>query len=163
MRVTYAAKSGHPYTSVAKVLCAQTGIAPETMTADRLADWMRAHPDQIDSLLAHNKSYIFFREGEGLSVDEGPVAAAKVPLIAGRSLAIDRLIHPFGTPFWVATSQPLAMQQQPFARLMMAHDTGSAIVGAARGDLFMGSGDDAGLVAGRIRHRAAMTVLVPKK
>ncbi len=163
MRITYAAKSGHPYTSVAKVLCQQTSTAPELMTADRLADWMHKNPDQLDALLAHNQSFIFFKEVIGLNQDEGPIAAAKVPLTANRSLAVDRKIHTFGSPIWVSTMQALPEQKLPLARLMIAHDTGSAIVGASRGDIFTGTGDAAGLIAGRIRHQAKMTILVPNR
>lgn len=162
IRITFAAKSGHPYTSVAKILCSRLVVDPATMTADKLADWMRENPDQIDDLLANNRSYIFFKEVLDLNNDQGPIAAAKVPLIAGRSLAVDRELHSFGLPFWVETFEPLPNQTKPFARLMIAHDTGSAIVGAARGDIFTGSGDEAGLIAGRIRHQASMTILVPK-
>ena len=160
-RLTYAAKSGHPYTSVAKILCAQTGISAEEMTSDKLADWMRSNPAKIDDLLAHNQSYIFFKEVDDLTTEEGPVAAAKVPLTAGRSMAVDRELHTFGLPFWINTKKPLPNQQVGLARLWIAQDTGSAIVGAARGDLFMGSGQQPGLVAGRIRHDADLTVLVP--
>ena len=161
MRVTYAAKSGHPYTSAAKILCAEQGVAPETMTADHLADWMHAHPERVDDLLAHNQSYIFFKAVEGQSPDQGPIAAAKVPLVAGRSMAVDRSLHTFGTPIWLTTPEPLPESERPLARLMMAHDTGSAIVGAGRGDIFTGTGRDAGHVAGRVRHAAQLTVLVP--
>ena len=161
MRTTYAAKSGHAYTSVAKVLCQQTGIPPEKMTADRLSDWMHANTDLLDELLAHNRSYIFFKEIEGLDPNDGPVAAAKVPLIAGRSLAVDRTLHTFGVPIWLTTDDALPGDVEPLARLMIAHDTGSAIVGPARGDIFTGTGDAAGLIAGRIRHGAKMTIFVP--
>ena len=161
-RVTYAAKSGHPYTSLAKILIASLGVTPESMTADRLAEWMHNNPDQLDDLLAQNRSYIFFREEVGLDLSLGPIAAAKVPLISGRSLAVDRTIHTFGLPFWVSTKSPLPDDNIPFNRLMMAHDTGSAIVGPARGDLYMGTGKEAGLKAGRIRHSANMIMLMPK-
>ena len=161
-RVTYAAKSGHPYTSVAKILIASLGVTPESMTADRLADWMYAHPDELNDLLAQNQSYIFFKEEVGFDLNLGPIAAAKVPLIAGRSLAVDRAIHTFGLPFWVSTKLPLPDEVKPFRRLMMAHDTGSAIVGTTRGDLFIGTGKQAGLKAGRIRHDANMIMLMPK-
>ncbi len=161
MRVSYAAKSGHLYTSVAKILCQQTGTAPEDMTADRLADWMRENPAKLDDLLAHNRSYIFFKQVDDLHPDDGPIAAAKISLVAGRSLAVDRTLHTFGIPIWLTTNKPLPQEKQPFARLMFAHDTGSAIVGPARGDIFIGTGEAAGLVAGRVRHTASMTVLVP--
>lgn len=162
MRVTYAAKSGHPYTSIGKVLCEQTGVQPEQMTADRLAQWMYDHPDRIDGLLSHNKSYIFFEEIEGLDPSLGPIAAAKTPLMAGRSLAVDRTLHTFGSPVWVTTRSPLPGDDSTLARLMVAQDTGSAIVGPVRGDIFVGSGVEAGMIAGKVRHQAEMQVLVAK-
>ena len=129
------------------------------ITADVLTDWMRAHPDELDDFLAINRSYIFFEEApvEG----DGPVAAAKVPLTAGRSLAVDRTLHSFGLPFWIE-SDGLPEGAGPASRLTIAQDTGSAIVGAARGDLFVGSGAEAGRVAGRINHPTRFFALVPK-
>lgn len=161
MRVTYAAKSGHPYSSIAKKLCAQLQVPPGEMTADRLKQWMSENPDDLDELLFHNQSFIFFEEVLGSNPDAGPIAAAKTPLIADRSLAVDRELHTFGTPIWLTTQEPLPDESKPLARLMISHDTGSAIVGAARGDIFIGSGDDAGFKAGRVRHGAEMIVLVP--
>ena len=162
MRVTYAAKSGHPYTSLGKVLIERLGVTQAEMTSDVLREWMEAHPDELDDFLALNDSYIFFKEVTGLDPDAGPVAAAKVSLVPGRSLAVDRTLHTFGSPVWIATHQPLPGDDKPFRRLMIAHDTGSAIVNAARGDIFMGTGDEAGLIAGKIQHSADMAVLVPR-
>ncbi len=162
MRVTYAAKTGHPYTSLAKLLCKRLEIEPANMTADRLASWMHSNPDKLDELLARNRSYIFFKEQTGLNPQDGPVGAAKIPLIAGRSLAVDRTIHTFGIPIWVSTKSPLPGDASTFNRLMMAHDTGSAIIGPARGDIYVGSGDEAGIKAGKIRHSVQMVMLVPK-
>lgn len=161
MRVTYAAKSGHHYTSLGKILCRRFDISPAKMTADVLRQWMFDHPDELDELLAQNRSYIFFKQVEGLQPDAGPIAAAKVSLIAGRSLAVDRTLHTFGTPVWIMPKYPLAAQGLNIPRLMMAHDTGSAIVGPARGDVFVGTGNEAGLIAGKIRHEATLVVLNP--
>ena len=163
MRVTYAAKSGHPYTSLGKLLCERLDVAPEEMTADRLAAWMRGHPEQLDELLANNRSYIFFREVEGLSSDQGPIAAAGCPLIPGRSLAVDRTLHTFGTPIWVATRDSFVDSDKSLRRLMVAHDTGSAIVGPGRGDIFMGTGVEAGSLAGKVRHQIDMITLLPRE
>ncbi|MEN0041620.1 MAG: MltA domain-containing protein [Pseudomonadota bacterium] len=162
-RVTYAAKSGHAYTSIAKLLCTRDGTDPETMTADRLVDWMRTNPSDAEVLLRQNRSFIFFTFSEDAADPSlGQVAAAKVQLTPGRSLAVDRLLHTFHTPIFINSFQPLPGETEPLARLMVAQDTGSAITGAVRGDIFIGSGDDAGLVAGRVRHPLAMTVLMPK-
>ncbi len=107
LRVTYDGKTGHPYTSIARLLCERDGIDPAMMTADVLAGWLRDHPAERDSLIDRNRSYIFFREVEGLDPAAGPVAAAKVPLQAGRSIAVDRTLHTFGTPVWLETAIPL--------------------------------------------------------
>ncbi|MEM9732433.1 MAG: MltA domain-containing protein [Pseudomonadota bacterium] len=162
MRVTFAAKSGHPYTSLAKTLCACEGIAPEWMTSHRLLDWMAQDEGRALDLLTHNRSYIFFRTVEQQDPAEGPVAAAKVPLTPYRSLAVDRTLHTFGTPFFVTTKEPLPGDTRPFAHLMVAQDTGSAITGPRRGDIFCGTGQSAGLQAGRVRHQAQFIILMPK-
>lgn len=161
LRVTFAAKSGHPYTSLAKTLCAQDKIDPAWMTSDRLLNWMAQDEARALALLAHNRSYIFFKTVDQSDPLEGPIAAAKVPLTAYRSLAVDRTLHTFGTPIWVSTSAPLPGESDPFARLMVAQDTGSAITGPRRGDIFCGTGAEAGLQAGRIRMGAAFTLLIP--
>lgn len=163
MRVTYAAKSGHPYTSLGKVMIERLGVAQAEMTTDVLRNWMEAHPDELDEFLALNKSFIFFEEVTGLPSDSGPIAAAKVSLVPGRSLAVDRTLHTFGSPVWISTHEPLPGDEKPTNRLMIAHDTGSAIVDAARGDIFMGTGGEAGLIAGKIQHSTDMAVLVPRK
>ena len=162
MRVTYAAKSGHPYSSIAKVLCSQLNIPPAEMTADRLKDWMNANSEELDELLFHNQSFIFFEEVVGTEPSDGPIAAAKTPLISGRSMAVDRTLHTFGSPIWLMTKKPLPDDTEPLSRLMVAQDTGSAIVGPCRGDIFVGSGDAAGFIAGRVRHESEMIVFVPK-
>ena len=163
LRLSYAAKAGHPYTSIARVLCERTGTAPADMTADKLRAWLEANPDDAGELMRQNRSFIFFRLHEGLDPKEGPVAAAGVPLTAGRSLAVDRTLHTFGTPIFLEGDLPVAAEGLlvPFNRLMIAQDTGSAIVGPARGDIFWGSGEAAGLTAGLIRHKARFTLLVP--
>lgn len=162
-RVTYAAKSGHAYTSIAKLLCARDNIDPASMSADILLEWMRANPADADSLLRQNRSFIFFAfSDDAHDPGLGQVAAAKVQLTPGRSMAVDRLLHTFHTPIFIHSRKPLPGDSKPLARLMVAQDTGSAITGAVRGDIFTGSGDEAGLVAGRVRHPLAMTVLMPK-
>lgn len=164
MRVTYAAKTGHEYTSLGQVLRQRPGVSTTEMTADRLRSWMEAQDEaSLQAFLAQNRSFIFFREVAGLLPDDGPVAAAKVPLSAGRSLAVDRLIHTFGSPLYVTTRQPLPGETHPLARLMVAQDTGSAILGPARGDYFAGSGQQAGFMAGRVAHEAQFYLLMPRK
>lgn len=164
-RITFAGKSGHPYTSVGRLLI-EEGIfrRPEDLTADVLAAWLRANPAEADRLMRRNRSYIFFEEVAGLDPDLGPRAAAGVQLTPGRSLAVDRRLHTFHTPIWIDAALPLGPggALEPVRRLMIAQDTGSAIVGPARGDVFIGSGAAAGIRAGRIRHPATLFVLVPR-
>lgn len=164
LRVSYAAKSGHPYTAIGRLLIERGEIAREDMSMDRLRAWLAAHPGQAQRLMDANRSYIFFTPTEARPA-EGPVGAAGVPLTAGRSLAVDETLVPFGTPLFVsAPALPLGPDgaAEPFARLMLAEDRGSAIRGPARGDLFLGSGATAGGIAGRIRHAATFTLLVPR-
>jgi membrane-bound lytic murein transglycosylase A len=163
-RITYAAKAGHPFTGIGRYLVDRGEIPLAEVSMQSIRAWLAAHPDRIDEVLWQNRSYIFFREA---AVDDpalGPVAAAKVPLEAMRSLAVDRLIHTFATPFFI-TSPTLThlTAGRPFAQLMLALDTGSAIVGPARGDIFTGSGFAAGQLSGNVRNAADFVILIPQK
>lgn len=154
-RVTYAAKSGHSFVGPGKILADLGEIPRKDVTMQSIRAWFAVNPGRIDEILWHNRSLIFFKD---VHVDDpalGPIAAAKVQLTAGRSLAIDRKLHTFATPFFVEAPA------LDFARLMIAQDTGSAIVGPARGDIFYGSGDEAGETAGVIKHPAEFIMLVP--
>lgn len=161
-RVTYAAKSGQRFTGIGKVLADLGEIPLEQVSMQSIRAWLAAHPDRQDEILWRNRSYIFFREAPVEDPTLGPVAAAKVPLTPGRSVAVDRLLHTFGTPFYIDAPSLTAFGGGGFRRLMIAQDTGSAIVGPARGDLFAGSGDMAGSIAGGIRHPADFYSLLPR-
>jgi membrane-bound lytic murein transglycosylase A len=163
LRVTYAAKSGHPFTGPGGVLAARGEIPRDEVTMQSIRAWFRANPKRTDEILWRNRSFIFFRETAVGDIDAGPIAAAKVQLTAGRSLAVDRLLHTFGTPFFIDAPSLTAFDGKPFARLMIAQDTGSAILGPARGDIFTGSGAAAGEIAGVIRHQAGFYALVPRR
>src|SRR5690606_34401076 len=139
-RVTYAAKSGHRFTGPGRMLAEMGEIPREQVTMQAIRAWFSRHPERIDEILQRNRSFIFFRETPIGDPRKGPVAAAKVQLEPGRSLAIDRGLHTFGTPFFVEAPGLTAVGGQPFRRLMIAQDTGSAILGPARGDIFVGSG-----------------------
>ncbi|MGN6548989.1 MAG: murein transglycosylase A [Pararhizobium sp.] len=162
-RITYAAKTGHPFTPIGRLLIERGALERSAVTMETIRAWLAGHPDEVDALLRQNRSYIFFREAPVGDDALGPIAAAKVPLAAGRSLAVDRLVHTFGTPFFIdaAGLTHLEENERPFRRLMLAQDTGSAIVGPARGDIFVGSGADAGRKAGSVKHAATFFVLVP--
>ncbi|KAA3441812.1 transglycosylase [Mesorhizobium sp. SARCC-RB16n] len=161
-RVTYAAKSGQRFTGPGKVLREAGEIPLAEVTMQSIRAWFKAHPERVDEILWRNRSYIFFREAAGDDAALGPIAAAKVPLTPGRSMAVDRLLHTFGTPFYIDAPTLTAFDKRPFRRLMIAQDTGSAITGPARGDLFAGSGDAAGEIAGVVRNAADFFALVPR-
>ncbi len=161
-RITYAAKTGHRFTGIGRILLDSGEIAPQNMSMQSIRAWLADHPEKAQALMWNNRSYIFFREADVENRSLGPIAAAKVPLTGGRSVAVDRLLHTFGTPFYIHAPDLTAFGGDYFARLMIAQDTGSAIVGPARGDLFAGSGDAAGEIAGGIRNKADFYALVPR-
>jgi membrane-bound lytic murein transglycosylase A len=162
-RVTYAAKSGQRFTGPGHILADLGEIPLAEVTMQSIRRWLRNNPARIDEILWQNRSFIFFREAPVDDVALGPVAAAKVPLTPGRSIAVDRLLHTFGTPFYIDAPSLTAFDGDPFRRLMIAQDTGSAITGPARGDLFAGSGAAAGEIAGVVRHPADFYALVPRR
>jgi len=161
-RITYDGKSGQRFTGIGRILVELGEIPPGSVTMQAIRAWLCRNPGRVDAILQQNRSYIFFREAAVEDPSLGPVAAAKVPLTAGRSLAVDRLLHTFATPFYIDASTLFAFEAKPFRRLMIAQDTGSAITGPARGDLFAGSGDAAGEIAGVVRHAAQFHALLPK-
>lgn len=161
-RVTYAAKSGHRFTGPGGVLARLGEIPLPDVTMQSIRRWFRDNPGRIEEILWQNRSYIFFREAPVEEGALGPVAAAKVPLTPGRSVAVDRLLHTFGTPFFIEAPTLIAFGDGGFSRLMIAQDTGSAITGPARGDLFAGSGVEAGEIAGVVRHPADFCALIPR-
>jgi membrane-bound lytic murein transglycosylase A len=163
LRLNYAAHNGHPYTPVGAILIQDGEIERADMSMDRIRQWMLANPDKAKELRQKNRSFIFFRVAE-LADHEQAVGAQGVPLTAGRSIAVDRRLHAYGTPLWIDAELPLHDERSgdAFRRLMIAQDTGSAIVGPARGDLYFGAGDEAGRVAGRIKHPARFVMLMPR-
>ena len=163
LRIGFDGKNGHPYRSVGKAMLADGVLDPDRATAEDMKDWLRAHPDDARTYMQLNPSYVFFRLIAELDADSGPIGGEGVALTAGRSLAIDRSLYPYGLPFWIEVALPTgkAGAFEPFNRLMVAQDTGAAITGPARGDIFWGTGQDAGVVAGRIAHPARFVVLLP--
>jgi membrane-bound lytic murein transglycosylase A len=162
LRINYDSHNGCPYSSVSRVLIERNLIPRKEMSMQRIRDWMAAHPNEAAKVGASNRSYTFFRI-TGLSNEGEPVGAQGVPLTPGRSIAVD-MLHEYGTPFFVEASLPIESENvSPFRRLMIAQDTGSAIVGPARADLYLGAGDDAGRIAGRIRHPGRFVMLLPRE
>ena len=162
VRVHYDGKNGHPYSSIGRYLIDKALLAADKVSLGALATWLKADPARANKVMWHNASYVFFRELKG---DEAgaPLGALNVPLTAGRSLALDPSFHALGTPVYVsAPTLTHVTKSAPFNRLMIGQDVGSAIKGPERGDIYFGSGDAAGQVAGVTKHPGRFFVLVPK-
>ena len=158
IRVGYADQNGHPYQSIGKLLVDRGELKLEQASMQGIKDWGERNPDKLPDLLASNPSFVFFRE---LPNDlPGPLGALGVPLTGSRSIAIDPRFIPLGAPVFLATTQPNSAQ--PLNRLVMAQDTGGAIRGGVRADFFWGFGQEAGELAGRMKQRGRMWVLLPK-
>jgi membrane-bound lytic murein transglycosylase A len=164
MRLAYAAKTGLPYTAIGGLLIERSVIAREDMSMQAIRAWMRENPQDARELMWENKSFVFFREVEAADPGLGPPGAQKVALTPFHSLAVDRSLWMFGTPVWLDTQAPKGEKGKlvPFRNLMVAQDTGTAIKGHARGDVFWGAGDEAALTAGHMKSPGLMIVLLPK-
>ncbi|WP_316218996.1 murein transglycosylase A [Bradyrhizobium sp. SZCCHNR2026] len=163
LRVNYDAYNGYPYTPVGRILIERGIIPREEMSMQRIREWMEQNPNAADEVRRQNRSYIFFREVQLSDKDEA-VGAQGIPLTPGRSIAVDKSLHVYGTPFFITGELPIESERSKtaFHRLMIAQDTGSAIVGPARADLYFGAGADAGKVSGRLKHNMEFVMLVPK-
>ncbi len=162
-RLTYSGRNGHPYTSLGRVLSQREAIPPEQMTMDRLIARLKADAGFARDLIRLNRSFVFFARRDDLPAESGPIGGAGLPLTPLRSIAVDRTAWPYGLPVWIDTTIPDGIGgDEHLARLMIAQDTGSAILGPARMDIFVGSGAAAGHRAGLIRHPVAFTVLWPR-
>jgi membrane-bound lytic murein transglycosylase A len=163
VRLSYAGRNGHPYRSIGRLLVERGEIALEDMSMAAVKAWLRADQARGRQLMQENRSYVFFRE---LTEDEGrdgPLGAQGVPLTPGRSLAVDAALVPLGCPIFMVAPNLADAGGAPFLRLMIAQDVGSAIRGPARGDIFWGTGEEAGAIAGTTRHEASFFVLLPKR
>ncbi len=167
VRLAYDGRNGHPYESIGKILVSEGLISLEDMSLNTLKGWVRSAGQRKGepgrNLLHRNPSYVFFKLVPDTSPDDGPVGGEGIPLTKLRSLAVDRSIWSYGLPFWISGRLPREGGHiSEFQQLMIAQDTGSAIIGSARGDIFYGSGDAAGQAAARVRHYVDMFVLLPK-
>jgi membrane-bound lytic murein transglycosylase A len=163
IRINYDAHNGYPYTPVGRVLIDRGIIPKDQMSMQKIRDWMEQNPDGAKDLRRANRAYVFFREVQLSDKDEA-VGAQGVPLTPGRSIAVDKSLHVYGTPFFIEGVLPIDSEQSktPFHRLMIAQDTGSAITGPARADLYFGAGADAARVSGRLKNNMHFVMLVPK-
>ncbi|PZN34409.1 MAG: murein transglycosylase [Proteobacteria bacterium] len=159
IRLAFADQNGHPYRSIGRYLADRGELPLERASAQGIREWLRAHPERMQEVLNANPRFVFFRE-EPIERDVGPNGALGVPLTAERSLAVDRRFVPLGAPIFLATTYPNSAA--PLERLVMAQDTGGAILGALRADFFWGTGDAAGEQAGRMRQQGRMWLLWPR-
>lgn len=156
LRVGYGGKNGHDYRSIGQELVRRGIYAPHQVSAAVIRSWVRRNPEAGAELLHHNPSYVFFREIDDVPPEAGPLGAMNRSVTPLRSIAVDPDFVPLGAPVWVEKEGAA-----PMRRLMIAQDTGSAIRGAQRADIFFGTGDDAGRAAGRLRDPGRMVQLLP--
>jgi membrane-bound lytic murein transglycosylase A len=158
-RIAYAGQNGLAYTAIGKTLIEQGALKKEEVSLQTIKGWLEAHPDQRDAVMDSNASFVFFDEKPLDDPSLGAVGAEGVNLTPGASAAIDRKIHPLGVPLFIATTLP---DGTPLNRVFIGQDTGGAIKGSMRADLFWGSGDEAEQRAGEMKQKGRMFVLLPK-
>jgi membrane-bound lytic murein transglycosylase A len=163
LRLNYVASNGMPYTPVGKFLIDRGIVSKEEMSMDKIREFMEANPEEGKALRQKNRSFVFFRETP-LSVHDECIGAQGVPLTPGRSLAVDKKVHIYGTPIWIDAEFPIESEkpETKFRRLLVAQDTGSAIVGPARADIYFGHGEEISHIAGRIKQNGQFVMLVPQ-
>lgn len=156
IRVGYGGANGHPYRSIGQELVRRGTYESHQVSAQVIKNWVRRNPFEGEELLYHNPSYVFFREVSQVPADKGPLGAMNRSITAMRSIAVDPAYTVLGTPVWIEKAGA-----EPMHRLMIAQDTGSAIKGAQRADIFIGTGDAAGQIAGRLKDPGRLVVLMP--
>lgn len=154
LRVGYDGQNGHGYYAIGRELVAMGELTKDEVSLQSIRDWLKANPSRADAVMETNPSYVFFRVLDG----PGPIGGQGVPLTAGRSLAIDHRMIAYGTPVWLDTTLP---DGTPWQRLMVAQDTGGAIRGPVRGDIFFGTGQEAEWFAGHMKGQGGYAVLLP--
>ena len=162
IRVGYADQNGLPYRAIGRDLIEIGALTPETVSLQSIRKWLQDNPKRAREIMSRNKSYIFFRENTELDPADGPLGAQNVPLTAGRSLAVDPRHIPLGAPLWLDTTAPWPDGERPLRRVMIAQDTGGAIKGAVRGDVFWGASEQAEEIAGHMKSKGRFFVFVPR-
>jgi membrane-bound lytic murein transglycosylase A len=162
LRIGYADQNGRAYRAIGRDLVEMGELDREAVSLQTIRGWLRAHPDRAPALMERNPSYVFFREHGDAATTPGPLGAQNVALTPERSIAVDRRFVPLGVPLWLDTMAPYPEGECPFRRLVVAQDTGGAITGPVRGDVFWGSGELAEHVAGHMQSRGRWFVLLPR-
>jgi membrane-bound lytic murein transglycosylase A len=163
LRLNYIASNGMPYTPIGKFLIDRGIVSKEEMSMDKIREFMEANPDEGKELRRKNRSFVFFQEMP-LGTHDECIGAQGVPLTPGRSLAVDKRIHIYGTPVWIDAELPIESEkpETKFRHLLFAQDTGSAIVGPARADIYFGHGEEISHIAGRIKQNGQFVMLAPQ-
>ena len=156
VRVGYAGANGQPYRSIGAELVRRGTYQSHQVSAQVIANWVRRNPVEGQELLYHNPSYVFFREVSKVPSDKGPLGAMNRSITTMRTVAVDPAFIPLGAPVWIEKKG-----KDPLNRLMVAQDTGSAIKGSQRADVFFGTGDEAGRNAGKLKDPGRLLVLLP--
>jgi membrane-bound lytic murein transglycosylase A len=156
LRVGFGGSNRHNYRSIGQEMVRRGIYQSHQVSAEVIKNWVRRNPEEGRELLFHNPSYVFFREVSEVPADKGPLGAMNRSITTMRSIAVDPKFTPLGAPVWIEKDG-----KSPLRRLMVAQDTGSAIKGAQRADVFFGTGDQAGKEAGRLRDPGRMVVLMP--
>ena len=161
IRAAYAGKNGRAYTAIGRVLIAEGHLTRETVSMQSIRGYLKEHPERQDEIFRHNDGFVFFAINKG----DGPYGSQGVVLTPGRSMAIDRDFIPHTTPIFVDTTGPVAGEdrEQPFRQLLIAQDTGGAIRGAVRGDIYFGGDETAADKAGRMKGTGRYYLLLPRK
>jgi len=158
-RIAYAGQNGHPYTAIGKTLIRMGALKRENVSMQSIAAWLHTHPSQARAVMESDASYIFFTEQPSGDPSLGSAGTEGALLTPNASIAVDTKIHPLGVPFFIATTTP---DGKPLNGLYVAQDTGGAIKGAVRADIFFGSGHRAESLAGEMKQKGTMFVLLPK-
>lgn len=156
--VGYADQNGQPYVAIGKILIERGELTPEEVSLQTINHWLRSHPKEADELKNQNPSYVFFTLRH--DTESGPRGSLNVPLTQERSAAVDRKVIPLGTPLWISTTLP---DKTPYQRLVVAQDTGGAIRGPVRADIFFGRGSRAEKMAGEMKQKGEIYALIPKE
>lgn len=164
IRLNYASGNGHAYTAIGRFLIERGIVSKEEISMQKIREYMEANPEEGKALRRLNRSYVFFRETD-LSEYEEAIGAQGLPLTAARSIAVDRRLHTYGMPVFIDVTLPIQSEKPDtrFSRLMIAQDTGGAIVGPARADIYLGAGEEAARAAGRFKHFGHFVMLIPNE
>lgn len=166
IRLNYDGQNGHPYTAIGRNLVQRGAIRREDVSMQSIRKWLEANPKQADGVMNLNASYVFFKEEPAGDPSQGAPGAMKVPLHPERSLAVDLRYHALGAPLWIDATRPAEKEgetPEAFRHLLIAHDTGGAIRGPVRGDVYWGAGARPEELAGRMANRGRLIVLLPRE